>query len=124
VGHRLALAARAIAYGEQVEFSGPLFRDATVEGHVLRVWFTHADQGLVAKGGALTGFELAGSDHKFSPADTRVDGHTVVASSAQVAHPVYVRYAWENVPQANLFNTADLPASPFTSEPTPSMSRP
>ena len=48
VGLRLALAARAIAYGEKVEWSGPLYRQVTQEEHALRVWFDHAD-GLAAK---------------------------------------------------------------------------
>ncbi|HWR51363.1 MAG TPA: sialate O-acetylesterase, partial [Bryobacteraceae bacterium] len=38
VGLRLALAARAVAFGEKIEYSGPLFRQATQEGGVLRVW--------------------------------------------------------------------------------------
>ena len=42
VALRLALAARAIAYGEKIECSGPLYRQATPEGDSLRVWFEHA----------------------------------------------------------------------------------
>ncbi len=52
------------SYGESVEYSGPLFRQATPEGPALRLWFDHA-QGLKAKGGEPTGFEVAGSDGKF-----------------------------------------------------------
>jgi sialate O-acetylesterase len=39
VGHRLALAARALSYGEDVHHSGPLFRQATTEGVAMRVYF-------------------------------------------------------------------------------------
>jgi sialate O-acetylesterase len=60
VGHRLALAARALAYGEKVEDSGPLYRQTTTDGSELKVWFDHDASGLVAKGGPLTGFEIAG----------------------------------------------------------------
>ena len=116
VGHRLALAGRAVAYGEHIEFSGPLFRETSVEEHAIRVWFTHAADGLAGKGGALAGFEIAGSDHRFCPAEARIDGQTVVATSPQVEHPLYVRYGWQNAPEVNLFNAADLPASPFTSD--------
>ena len=117
VGARLALAARAIAYGEQhLEFSGPIFRQATGEGAAIRVWFTHG-VGLTAKGGALNTFEVAGEDRHFQPATAKVEGDTVVASSPEVAHPLYVRYAWANAPlTANLYNAAGLPASTFTSE--------
>jgi len=116
VGARLALAARALAYGENVEYSGPLFRQAAADGEGIRIWFDHAGSGLVAKGGTLLGFEIAGSDGRFVPAAARVDGKTVVVSSAQVAEPKYVRYGWANAPSINLFNSEGLPASPFTSE--------
>lgn len=115
VGLRLALAARAIAYGEKIEYSGPLFRQATPEGNSLRVWFDHAESGLKAKGGELKGFEVAGADRKFVPAAARIDGATVLVSSSAVTSPVYVRYGWADNPDCNLYNSQDLPASPFRS---------
>jgi sialate O-acetylesterase len=30
--------------------------------------------------------------------------------------PKYVRYGWKDVPVVNLYNSAGLPASPFSSE--------
>jgi len=115
VGMRLALAARALSYGEDISYSGPLFRQATPEGNAIRVWFEHHAKGLTAKGGAVTGFEVAGTDGKFVQATATIDGNTVVASSPLVAEPVYVRYGWANSPECNLFNGEGLPASPFTS---------
>lgn len=115
VGLRLARAARALSYGEAVEFSGPRFRQATVEGTSIRAWFDHA-QGLNAKGGAITGFEVAGRDGKFVPAVATIDGETIVGSSPDVRAPVFVRYGWANSPDCHLFNSEGLPASPFTSE--------
>jgi sialate O-acetylesterase len=112
VGLRLALAARAITYGEKVEWSGPLYRQVTSEEHALRVWFDHAD-GLMAKGGVLTGFEVAGEDGKYSLADGRIEGSSVVVSSAAVPIPISVRYGWAANPNCNLFNKEGLPASPF-----------
>jgi sialate O-acetylesterase len=115
VGHRLALAARQIAYGEHLEDSGPLFRQATPEGSSVRVWFDHAE-GLTARGGALEGFELAAEDHHFVTATAAVEGSSVVVKSSAVKVPKFVRYAWANAPSANLFNAAGLPASTFSSE--------
>jgi sialate O-acetylesterase len=116
VGARLALAARAVAYGEALEFSGPLFLEAAPEGNHVRVYFTHG-QGLVARGGVLEGFEVAGEDRHFRAGTARVDGDTVVVSANDVSRPVYVRYAWANAPlTANLYNGAGLPAAGFTSE--------
>ncbi len=115
VGLRLARAARALNYGEDIEYSGPMFRQATPESGSIRVWMDHA-KGLNAKGGAVTGFEVAGRDGKYFPAAATIEDMTVVASSPSVPEPVYVRYGWANSPQCNLFNGEGLPASPFTSE--------
>lgn len=117
VGARLALAARALVYGEpQLEYSGPLFRTATVEGPSMRVWFDHAKDGLTAQGPQLDGFEIAGADGKFVPATAKIDGSTVIVEAQGVAHPEAVRYAWSGWTDANLFNKEGLPASTFTSE--------
>ena len=113
VGARLALAARGIAYGEPIEYSGPMFRQVTTEGHSLCVWFNHTGGGLISKGGALRGFEIAGPDGKYFPAQATIDGNTVVVSSPSVATPVAMRYGWAANPDCNLYNGADLPASPF-----------
>jgi sialate O-acetylesterase len=112
VGARLSLAARAVAYGENVESSGPMPRQVTAEPGALRVWFDHA-RGLAARGGEAREFEIAGADRKFVPAEARVEGGTVVVRSAAVAWPEYVRYGWKDNPRCNLFNGEGLPASPF-----------
>ena len=79
----------------------------------LQVWFDHVGKGLVAKGGDLRGFEIAGPDAKFVPAEARIEGPSVVVSSSAVSNPAYVRYGWSNSPDCNLFNADGLPASPF-----------
>jgi len=112
VGLRLALAARAIAFGEKVEWSGPLYRQMTQEEHALRVWFDHAG-GLMAKGVELTGFEIAGADGKYSAAEAKIDGTSVVVSSPTVQTPISVRFGWAANPNCDLFNKEGLPASPF-----------
>ncbi|HLH36114.1 MAG TPA: sialate O-acetylesterase [Alloacidobacterium sp.] len=114
VGLRLSYWARAISYGENVEVSGPLFRQAVPEGSSIRVWFDHSGK-LVIKNGDLVSFEVAGIDGKFVPATAAIENNTVVVSSPSVTEPVYVRYGWSDNPQCNLFNGAGLPASPFTS---------
>lgn len=49
----------------------------------------------------------------------RIEGERVVVSSAQVSEPTDVRYGWENNPACNLYNGADLPASPFRTDKEP-----
>ena len=69
----------------------------------------------MAKGGLLAGFEIAGADMKFLPADARIDGQSVVVSNQEIAEPVVIRYSWKDNPNGNLYNQAGLPASPFRS---------
>ena len=118
VGKRLALLARHVAYGENgFVWSSPLYRQTTREGSSLRVWFNHAGTGLKTRGdGPLKGFVVAGSDGKWVPATAKIEGTTVLVSSPDVAEPQAVRYAWDYNPDANLVNSAGLPASLFRSD--------
>jgi sialate O-acetylesterase len=114
VGHRLALAARAVAYREPIEFSGPLFAETSLEPRALRVWFHHAD-GMHTAVTDVPGFELAGDDQVFLPAtEARIEGESILLSNPAIAKPIYVRYGWEDDPKLNLYNADNLPASPFS----------
>ncbi len=116
---RLTRIALVDAYGRKMEDYGPRYDSMTVQGNTVRVKFTHLGGGLVAKGGPLKGFQIAGADQKFVDAEAKIDGDGLVVSSAPVAAPVAVRYAWDNFPEGwgcNLFNAADLPAAPFRSD--------
>jgi len=116
VGRRLALIARANAYGIPPEFSGPLLASAAVEGKTIRVRFTHAGNELQAVGGPVKSLEVAGADHQFYPADGSIEGDTLIVSSPDVPAPLAVRYAWTNAPSANLYGDSGLPAAPFRSD--------
>ncbi len=116
LGRRVALAARALAYGERLEYSGPLYRGMKIEGDQLRLEFSH-DEGLTLKPGKS--FAIAGEDHKFVWADAKVDGRSVVVSSRKVPHPVAVHYARADNPDSILYNAAGLPASPFRTDDWP-----
>ncbi len=114
VGFRLAAASLHNDYGcEDVLPSGPLPREISMEKGAIRIRFEYA-QGLHFKG-SPRGFYLAESTTaSFLPADSvEIDGPSVVVRSGKLAHPVHVRYAWADNPDGNLFNGADLPASPF-----------
>ncbi|MBL8233034.1 MAG: sialate O-acetylesterase [Bryobacterales bacterium] len=117
VGKRLALSARAVAYGERVVHSGPVFRQLTKSNGALKVWFHHVGSGLATREGApLTGFRVAGEDGTFYKAEAHIEGNTVVVTSSMVADPLAVRYAWENDPVATLINREGLPAVPFRTD--------
>ncbi|AKD05388.1 sialate O-acetylesterase [Pontibacter korlensis] len=117
IGRRLALAARAIAYGEQIAYSGPVYKQMEREADAIRLYFDHTNGGLKAKGNnGLAGFAIAGEDGKFVWGQARIEGETVVVRSPEVAKPVAVRYAWGDHPPVSLYNGAGLPASPFRTD--------
>src|SRR5579884_626874 len=119
VGDRLALAARAIAYGEKIEYSGPVYDKMEVKDGKAVLHFKHVGKGLEAKDGPLQGFTIAGSDRKFYNAKAEIQGDTVLVWCAKVPQPAAVRYGWANCPVVNLWNKDGLPASPFRTDDFP-----
>ena len=96
-----------------------MFRAMRVEGARALLTFD-AQQGLAVRGGGvhLRGFEIAGADLRYQPAEAHIDGDGVVVSSSAVVSPTAVRYAWSDNPtDADLVDRAGLPAAPFRSEP-------
>ena len=117
VGRRLSLWALGTVYGKSVpSTSGPLPAGHEIRGGEVVLKFSHTDGGLVAKGGELKGFVVAGADREWKPALARIEGGTVIVSSPDVKQPAAARYAWENFPTCNLYNGAGLPASPFRTD--------
>ena len=120
VGQRLALWALAEVYHKKgFEWSGPLPSGHQIRGDEIVVSFQHTDDGLVAKGGELKGFAIAGADHQWVKAKAKIDGKQVIVSSPEVKQPVAVRYAWADNPEFSLYNGAGLPASPFRTDDWP-----
>jgi sialate O-acetylesterase len=116
VGRRLALIARAKTYSENIPYSGPVYKAKVITGNKIELEFTHTSGGLVAKNDTLKGFMIAGADKKFYPARAIISGNKVIVSSWVVTNPIAVRYAWANNPVCNLYNKANLPASPFRTD--------
>ena len=135
VGRRLALAARALAYGEDVVYSGPIARAdrAKIQDGKAVLTFDHVGSGLRAINRALPegapqdlpesqllGFAIAGEDRQWHWARAEITGpDTVVVWSEAVPEPVAVRYGWANNPFGNLENSGGLPASPFRTDAWP-----
>lgn len=116
VGERLALAARALAYGETLAYSGPLYQAADFADGRAVIHFSHLGGGLVAKENRLEGFSIAGADGVFYAARAEIVGDTVEVQADAVPTPRAVRYAWAHVAHGTLYNQAGLPASPFTTD--------
>ncbi len=116
VGRRLALLALANIHGFALESIGPRFVEATAEGRMMRVRLSHATGLRSDSPDGVAGLELAGDDRVFHPAEGRIDGETLLVTSASVERPVAVRHAFSNNPTVSLRNAAGLPAEPFRSD--------
>jgi sialate O-acetylesterase len=115
VGVRLALAAKRVAYNQDVVHSGPVLAGASREGRLGRLRFRHADGGLRVRDGRriVRGFAVGGADGSWREAAADVDGECVLVGHPDIVHPVEVRYGWSDVPLVELENAARLPAVPF-----------
>lgn len=119
VGERLALWALHDVYGEKdLVYSGPLFKNASVEEGKIILEFDHTGTGLKTRDGeAPAEFAIAGADKKFIWARARIDGNKVIVWHESIPEPKHVRYAWADNPvNPNLMNNEGIPASPFKSD--------
>ncbi len=120
VGKRLALSALKIAFKQDIIYTGPVYKSMNINGNKATLTFDETGDGLKIKEkyGYLKGFAIAGEDHKFHWATGNITGkNTLELWSPEVKNPVAVRYGWGNNPDdANLYNSADLPASPFRTD--------
>lgn len=116
VGHRLALGARHLAYGEnELVYSGPIYSSHEIRDNQIIVRFDHVGSGLISiDEEPLRQFAIAGADKIFEWAQAIIVNGTLVVTCKNIPHPVYLRYAWSDNPDgANLYNKEGLPASPF-----------
>jgi sialate O-acetylesterase len=124
VGARLALAARAVAYGEKIVYSGPSYKTVSITGNKATISFDHTGAGLESRGGELKGFIMAGEDRVWHVAKAEIKGNQVEITSDSVAKPVAIRYGWAKYPECNLYNKEGLPASPFRTDRWPGITQP
>ena len=92
----------------------PNFNKVNFKRKTAKVYFNNFD-GLYMKGNKSL-FEIAGADKFFYEAKIKIKEDHVLVSSQQVRIPKYIRFAWGNFSQSNIFNKANLPASSFTTE--------
>jgi len=117
VGRRLSLWALGTVYGKKVAAtSGPLPARHEIKGTEIVVTLSHAEGLKTRDGGAVKGLQLAGADKLWKPASAKIEGTKLIVSSAEVAAPVALRYAWLDNPETNLVNGADLPATSFRTD--------
>ena len=116
VGFRLALQARSKVYGEEICADAPSIRRVDFKEGKAYAHFEHTGGFLRVRGNALSGFEIAGRDGVFYPAQGNVEMNTVTLWLEQVTAPAFLRYAWKNYCKANLHGASGLPAAPFRTD--------
>lgn len=117
VADRLLFNALNKTYGfKTIDFAGPEFESKETKDGGLILKFKNAEGGLYAFNG-LQGFEIAGVDKVFYPAEAKIiNGRNVFVKSDKVLNPKEVRYAWRNWVNGTLFDTSILPASSFRTD--------
>jgi sialate O-acetylesterase len=116
VGHRLALLARKVAYGEKnlvADSPRPIQADFREDKVVIEL--SAATDGLVLRGGATPrSVAISADGENFVWATATIDGNQFIVRHPAGKRPVAVRYAWaDNPEEANVYNRAGLPVAPF-----------
>jgi sialate O-acetylesterase len=117
VGQRLAALALSKTYGMSgLPADYPKYGGMAIEKNKIRITFANAEGGLMAKGGELKDFYIAGEDKVFYPAKAAIRGSSVVVGSNAVKKPVAVRFGFSNAAMPNLFNKEGLPVAIFRTD--------
>ncbi|MBP5363241.1 MAG: sialate O-acetylesterase [Ruminococcus sp.] len=126
VGHRLYLQAMSEVYMlmDRSETTAPMFESFEVRhGDTMIVYLQNPSGGLSGGDDHLEGFELAGADGVYYPADSVeiIGGSQINIRCSQVKHPVNVRFKWTNYASVGLFSagTHGIPVAPFRTDDFP-----
>lgn len=117
VGERLALLALTKTYGiEGVNGESPYYKSMEVKNDTVIVSFNRAQMWISGKNCFESkNFQVAGEDKIFYPAKAWIQRSKMYVKSDQVAHPVAVRYGFENYVEGDVFCDG-LPLGSFRSD--------
>lgn len=126
VARRLARIALARDYGFDIPYRSPTFISMRTNNSTIEVDFTDAgDQLYSFDVENPRGFAIAGADRRWQWAYAVITGpHTVVLNHPEIPHPVAVRYAWSDNPDATLRSAEQLPVTPFRTDDWPLLTQP
>lgn len=116
VGSRLAAIALAKTYGQEIEYSGPLFDYVNVDENKLEVHFTHANGLRTSDRGKVKDIWIAGADKEFVKARAKIRQDKLIVWSTEIPSPRFVRYGYSSFTEGNLINGSCFPASTFSNE--------
>lgn len=105
--------------GRQADYKSPVYAHAETKGNTMIISFDHLENGLQAKDGRITELFIAGEDRVFHEAVGTIKGNTLHVTSANVPHPVAVRFGFTETAMPNLFNKNGLPVGPFRTDDWP-----
>lgn len=117
VGDRFAYMALNRDYGyKDIACDSPVYKEMTVKDSVAVISFNHVNG--FSSYCEYTGFEIAGEDRVFHPAQAKTDYRTRTVSvwSVTVKKPVAVRYCFRNFQLGNLKTNRGLPFAPFRTD--------
>ena len=115
VGERLARLALNQTYGmNHVAQHGPTIERAVRRGSKIVLSFDNGEGMCSNDGKAIRGFEVQRPDGTFAPTDATIEGGKIIIPAGRECK--CVRYAWRPFTDANLINSAGLPASTFEIE--------
>ncbi len=117
IGNRLAQSAATYTYGVRgIPHKYPTYREMEVNGNVAVMKFDNAYNGFTPTS-QLEGFEVAGEDRVFHPANAYVgDNLTIVVSSPDVSEVKAVRYCFKNFAIGKIHDTYGMPLVPFRTD--------
>jgi len=117
VARRLSDMALNKTYGyKEINCESPVYLSHSIESDKIKVLFTHASTGLVARGDQISSFEIAAEDKIFLPAQARIEGNSIIVYHSKIKNPVAVRFAFNNTAVPNLFNKEGLPVNLFRTD--------
>lgn len=117
VGKRLSYMALNKSYNfKEIPCYGPEFKSMKIDGKQVRLTFDHCEMGFT-RSQDVEGFEIAGDDKVFYPADHIGLQHSLwVISSDKVSQPVAVRYCFKDYQPGNIGGAGELPMVPFRTD--------
>ena len=118
VGERLSYLALNRTYGMgYLPFEGPRFKSYEIRGGEIEVAFHNGERGF-SPWHDIVGFEIAGEDKVFHPAEIRrgTQLNTVIVKSDKVPAPVAVRYCFRDFQIGNFTGQRCLPVIPFRTD--------
>ena len=113
VGERAAnLVLNEVLKIENDNYRFPVADSLESAGNELKLHFANAGE-LKSAGGSFSGWEIAGDDGAFFPANVRAAGNELTLSAPQVPAPRMVRYDWRRLATGDTGNEKGLPVAPF-----------